>query len=186
MTEKVYDFTTIKAIVGLGNPGNKFVKTRHNIGFRVVDLLVDRYHGSWSSADLLQYAQIQIFDENSSLQKVIHIVKPLTFMNMSGKAIPFLLKKGIGVEEILVVHDELEKRFSTMSIRWGGSARGHNGLRSIQSVIGKDFWRLRFGISRPADKNEVGDYVLSPFDKDEVGQVDILIEQAIDMIIMSI
>jgi PTH1 family peptidyl-tRNA hydrolase len=131
---------------------------------------------------LLLYAQVSIFDEKNLTQRAIHIVKPTTFMNLSGKAIPFLLKKGIKPEEILVIHDELEKPFGKCNIRWDGSARGHNGLRSIDSIIGKDYWRLRFGIGRPEDKSEVGDYVLSPFTTDQEDLLGGLIEDVIALI----
>ena len=95
--------------------------------------------------------------------KPILLIKPQTFMNASGKVIPFLLKKGIKGENILVVHDELEMPFGKIKVKFGGSAKGHNGLRSIIDIIGKDFWRLSFGIDRPENREDVGQYVLSNF-----------------------
>lgn len=175
MSEQLYDFEKIKAIIGLGNPGHKYYLTRHNIGFRVVDVFADRYDAQWSDAELMQHTSIFLPESTRS----IVLVKPLTFMNNAGKIVPFLIKKGISSEEILVVHDELEKPFGKMSLRLGGSARGHNGLRSIMGVIGESFWRLRFGIGRPEDKSQVGNYVLSRFFPEEEQEVSRLLEQAI-------
>lgn len=182
MKEKIYDFSKIKAIIGLGNPGGKYYNTRHSIGFCVADVFVDRYGGSWSKNELMEYSQVLISDDQGFVAQKIFVIKPLTFMNNSGKVLPFLLKKGIKPEEILVVHDELEKPFGKNVIRWNGSSRGHNGLRSICGVIGGDFWHLRFGIGRPADKSDVGNYVLSSFTHDEEAQIGELVERAIDLI----
>ncbi len=153
---------TIKAIIGLGNPGPQFRGTRHNIGFMIVDALADKYHGSWQKKDAMELAQIRINDHN------IMLIKPQTFMNNSGAIIPFLQKKGIKAQNMLVVHDELEKPFGSILFKEGGSARGHNGLRSIMAVAGPDFFRVRFGISRPERKEDVGDYVLQRFQQDPV------------------
>ena len=110
------------------------------------------------------------------------LIKPQTFMNNSGEVMPYLQKQGIKPNEILVVHDELELPFGTMKLKFGGSHKGHNGLKSIIDVIGKDFWRLRFGISRPEERDNVSDYVLSPFTKIEQTELDTLIDQAIILI----
>ena len=165
----------IKAIIGLGNPGPRFHGTRHNIGFMVVDALAERYHGSWQKKDDMELAQIRINDHP------LLLIKPQTFMNASGRVIPFLSKKGIRAENLLVVHDELEKPFGSLAIRMGGSARGHNGLRSIIGVLGPDFLRLRFGIGRPDRKEEVSDYVLQRFDVDQNELAD-RVQEAVVMI----
>ncbi len=167
---------TIKAIVGLGNIGPKYDRTRHNIGFKVVDELADQYGGSWSKKDLVEVATITLHD------KPVLLLKPQTFMNSSGKVMPFLQKKGIKPEEILVVHDELEKPFGALATRLGGSHRGHNGLRSIIEFVGADFWRLRFGIGRPEDKSEVADYVLAPFTEKQE-DITRLIHESISLIV---
>lgn len=148
---------TIKAIIGLGNPGNKYQYTRHNIGFLVLDALCESYSGNWQSRDGMELATISI-DGHSLL-----LIKPQTFMNASGNVIPFLTKQGIKSENILVVHDELEMLFGKLRIKDGGSARGHNGLRSIIERCGADFPRLSFGIARPETKEMVGEYVLQNF-----------------------
>lgn len=165
----------IKAIIGLGNPGPKYYKTRHSIGFRVLDELGQRYGAHWLANELAETAEIVIGDH-----KLI-LVKPQTFMNSSGKVIPALLKRGIKAENILVVHDELEKPFGALAFKIGGSHRGHNGLRSIIEFCGADFARLRFGIGRPENKDDVGDYVLEPFNEPQ-DKVEQYIMQAADMI----
>ena len=165
----------IRAIIGLGNPGSKHARQRHNIGFMICDALAERAHVDWQSKDLFQMAQLP---HNG---KQILLIKPQTFMNASGKVLPFLQKKGIAPEQILVVHDELEKPFGSITFAFGGSARGHNGLRSIIECIGKDFHRLRFGIGRPARKEDVGTWVLSNFNE-PADELDALIEDAGDAI----
>lgn len=149
---------SIKAIVGLGNPGQKYEHTRHNIGFQVIDAFAHKYNIEWQEKDLMCVGQLQTND------KLVLLIKPRTFMNASGKVIPFLLKKGIKPANILVIHDELELPFGKIKVRFGGSARGHNGVRSIIDVIGKDFARLSFGVSRP-DDGDVAAYVLEPFNQ---------------------
>ena len=172
MQEKKLD---IKAIIGLGNPGPRFVAHRHNIGFMVLDALADAYSAQWQSKESMEVATLSVDG------KKVLLIKPQTFMNASGKVIPFLSKQGIAPENILVIHDELEKPFGHISITFGGSARGHNGLRSIIERCGKDFARLRFGIGRPQDKAEVGNYVLSRFDE-SASELHSLIQDAISAI----
>lgn len=165
----------IKVIIGLGNPGPQHLLQRHNIGFRVVDALARKYAGSWQSKNNAQLAHIIIND------KKITLIKPQTYMNTSGAVIPALTKQGIMPENILVVHDELEKPFASLAFKVDGSHRGHNGLRSIIAACGPNFIRLRFGIGRPQDKERVPDYVLEHFseNKDLVEQT---IVQAVKMI----
>ena len=158
----------IKAIIGLGNPGPRFYYHRHNIGFRVLDELANRYSGHWETKNNMELATVTIADH------AILLIKPQTFMNDSGAVIPFLQKKGIKAEQILVVHDELEKPFGSLAFKIDGSHRGHNGLRSIIGVCGPQFMRLRFGIGRPENKDDVPNYVLQPFDKEKT-----IIEQKI-------
>jgi len=176
-----FDSNTIKAIIGLGNPGPKFYKNRHNIGFRVLDELAANLGASWQQRDKMIYATAQVSSDDSI--RSILLIKPQTFMNSSGQVMPFLQKKGIQPNEILVVHDELEKPFGFVGVSFGGSAKGHNGLRSIIDTIGKDFWRLKFGIGRPADKAEVGDYVLTNFSLDEEAKIPGLIEKAVSLLL---
>jgi len=147
----------IKAIIGLGNPGSKYALNRHNIGFLIVDKLADSYHSTWSKSDNFESAKIQINDQS------ILLIKPQTFMNNSGQVASSLQKKGIQPEEVLVVHDELELPFGKIVTKFAGSAKGHNGLKSIMAHMSDQFWRLRFGIGRPANREDVPDYVLENF-----------------------
>lgn len=165
----------IKAIIGLGNPGAKYQNTRHNIGFKVLDALAEQQGATWQEKPLMLIAQVQLYNQT------VLLIKPQTFMNSSGQVIPLLQKKGIEAENILVVHDELEKPFGTVAVRQGGSHRGHNGLRSIIGSCGPDFWRIRVGIGRPDDAKEVPDYVLSLF-KEPASLVDQMIVSAVDLI----
>lgn len=164
-----------KAIIGLGNPGSAYEYTRHNIGFRVVDELASMHSGDWRSKDIMEMAKITIAN-----QPVI-LIKPQTFMNSSGKVIPFLAKQGIAAEDILVVHDELELPFGKIALKVGGSAKGHNGLKSIISACGESFGRLRFGIGRPEVREEVPNYVLQNF-RETAQEVDNLIQKSLDLI----
>jgi peptidyl-tRNA hydrolase, PTH1 family len=164
----------IKVIIGLGNPGPKYHHNRHNIGFLVVDALAEKHHASWHSKPDRQIAEIEINGQS------IQLIKPQTFMNDSGKVIPSLLKQGIKAENILVIHDELEKPFGKIELKTGGSHKGHNGLRSIIASCGAEFHRLRFGIGRPENREDVPDYVLSNFNKNE--NIQPLVDQAVDMI----
>lgn len=162
----------LKVIIGLGNPGLQYQYTRHNIGFRVLDALADEQDAQWHKKDKLEYAEITI-----KAHKFL-LIKPQTFMNNSGEIVPFLQKKGIKSEELLVVHDELEKPFGSLTFKYGGSHKGHNGLRSLMAHCSGDFWRLRFGIARPEDKAQVSDYVLSKFTQSN-DELNDLIEKAV-------
>lgn len=164
----------IKIIIGLGNPGTKYHNNRHNIGFLILDALAEKYNASWQKKADRETAECEING------KKITLIKPQTFMNSSGKVIPSLSKQGITADNILVIHDELEKPFGSIAIKTSGSHRGHNGLRSIIAICGADFHRLRFGIGRPENKEDVPNYVLNNFSKNEI--VEPLIHEAIEMI----
>ena len=165
----------IKAIIGLGNIGPKYSRNRHNIGFMILDALADKYHAHFSIEKNMEVASISIHD------KTILLCKPQTFMNNSGEIIPNLAKKGIKSENIIVVHDELEKPFGSITLKIGGSSKGHNGLKSIIQFCGLKFMRLRFGIGRPESKDMVPAYVLQNFNEPE-DQLYQNINKAVDMI----
>jgi len=175
--EKQFDIKNIRAIIGLGNPGPKYVKHRHSIGFRVLDALADHLMVQWNSVEKMEYATARL----PSGQEM-HLIKPLTFMNSSGQVLPWLQKKGIKPDQILVVHDELEKKFGQLVFNISGSHKGHNGLRSIISMIGPDFWRLKFGVGRPDDREQVPNYVLTDFPKNEEAEIPLLIDKVVSMI----
>jgi PTH1 family peptidyl-tRNA hydrolase len=166
-------FSNIKAIIGLGNPGQQYTRNRHNIGFRIIDDLVSISGISWNITDEHENVSVQLLVRDHL--QFVTIIKPLTYMNNSGRIALFLQKKGIKSNEILVVSDELEKKFGVVQICFGGSARGHNGIKSLIGAIGEGFWRLRFGIGRPENKTDVPNYVLSNFTNEEEQQLPALI-----------
>ncbi len=182
--ETKFSLTPIKAIIGLGNPGQQYAKNRHNIGFRIIDELVTQAGTSWRTTGNMMVAEGQLSTVDGLLS--IIFIKPQTYMNNSGQVTQFLQKKGIKPEQILIIHDELEKSFGATQIRLGGSARGHNGLKSLIGTMGEGFWRLRFGIGRPTDKAEVPNYVLTNFNREEEDRLPELVQQACNNLTPSI
>jgi len=162
----------IKLIVGLGNPGQKYSKTRHNAGFLLLDDLVKMEGGEFS----LQSRFLGNVAELASSARKVYLLKPNTFMNRSGQPVSLVMKYfKILPEEILVVHDELDFSVGMMKLKFSGGHGGHNGLRDIISAIGtKDFARLRLGIGRPNQSKDVANYVLSDFSKNDMHEIDVL------------
>jgi len=169
----------IKAIIGLGNPGPAYCKTRHNIGFLIVDALADQYHGQWQLKNKMEICSVVIHD------KKILLIKPMTFMNSSGQVLSQLSSSGIKQDNILVIHDELELPFGSIKLKFDGSAKGHNGLKSIIAHGGSKFLRLRFGVDRPDDRNDVPDYVLAKF-KESQELLDENIQKALDILMVQV
>lgn len=165
----------ISTILGLGNPGPKFEFTPHNIGFLILDQICDQYYGTWHEKKNMLIANITISDAK------ITLVKPQTFMNLSGEVLPYLNKQGIKLENILVVHDEIDYPFGKINFKQGGSARGHNGLRSLIAHGGDSFLRLRVGVGRPDDPKDVGNFVTAPFQESDE-QVSTVITQSVEKI----
>ena len=150
-------------VVGLGNPGSGYAQHRHNAGFMAVDALAHTYHAtSFSKKFHGECADVTIASEKCLL------LKPQTFMNLSGKAVLAAAQfYKIAPEKILVLHDELDLPLAKLRIKQGGGHGGHNGLRDIDSVMGQNYWRLRMGIGHPGNKDMVHSYVLSPFSSEE-------------------
>ncbi len=160
--------TSIKIIVGLGNPGPEHVLTRHNAGFWFVDALAARLDGRFRSHTHFHGEICRVTIEGSD----ITLLKPATYMNRSGLAIRALsdyLK--VTPAETLVVHDELDLPVGEARFKLGGGHGGHNGLRDTVTHIGADFWRLRIGIGHPGDKSQVIDYVLRRAPKAEEDRI---------------
>jgi len=155
----------MKLVVGLGNPGRKYALTRHNAGFAVVKKLAKRCNLSFNERFAFSLCAKGIDDRGGLI-----LALPLTFMNLSGKAVGELLDKfDVGVGDMLVVCDDVNLPLGTLRIRPCGSAGGHNGLKSIISTLGRDdFSRLRIGVGRPQEQDvDLAEYVLSPFTKKE-------------------
>lgn len=143
-------------VVGLGNPGKRFAETRHNAGFRVVDCVAERLGCSWKTADRFSFAR------GAFGGKEVYLLKPLTFMNLSGEGLlAFFAHHGHAFEDIIVVHDELDFPPGVVRIKRGGGVAGHRGLQSLVDALGRsDFIRVRVGIGKPEEKHLVVDYVL--------------------------
>jgi PTH1 family peptidyl-tRNA hydrolase len=167
-------------VVGLGNPGSEYERTRHNVGFLVADVLAERVGGRFavhkkSGADLLQ-ARLD--------GRQVLIAKPRSFMNLSGRPVAALARFfSVPLTEVIVVHDELDLPFGAVRLKRGGGEGGHNGLRSVSSALTtKDYLRVRFGIGRPPGRQDPADYVLKPFSGPERKEVPVIVEQAADAV----
>jgi PTH1 family peptidyl-tRNA hydrolase len=175
-----------KLIVGLGNPGAKHEKDRHNAGFWLVDELARHFQGHWQEESKFhgELAKIKLGNDDA------YLLKPTTFMNRSGQAVGALCKfHKIEPKSVLVVHDELDLKAGVARLKYSGGLGGHNGLKDISAHIGtNDYWRLRLGISHPRDSAEgkknhdVADYVLKKPRLEE--QIDI--DRAISVFIKQI
>lgn len=150
-------------IVGLGNPGSKYTETRHNIGFKVVEEIAKLQGGSFETEKLGEVAQVRFKGRTYVL------LKPNTFMNLSGKAVNYWMQKEkITIENMLVVTDDLNIDFGTLRMKAKGSAGGHNGLKDIIATLGRqDFPRLRFGVAANYSKGKQIDYVLGGWGAEE-------------------
>ena len=155
----------MKLIAALGNPGEKYLKTRHNAGFLFLDHLVDNF-----SIPDYQAKFKGAFTEGIIQEKKLYFLKPLTFMNLSGQAVAALAQFfKIAPEEILIIHDDLDVSFGKIRLKIGGGAGGHNGIKSIEQTLGSaNFWRLRIGLGRPPHEGDAANYVLNDFDKKEL------------------
>ncbi len=151
-------------IVGLGNPGAQYQRTRHNVGFMVLERLSERAHAPLSRSKFNA-----LYGTGELGGKSVALLAPQTFMNASGRAVgPAAHFFQVEAPQIIVVHDDLDLPFGTLRLKVGGGHGGHNGLRSImgEGGVAAGFVRLRFGIGRP-DHNDAADYVLSPFKSEE-------------------
>ena len=147
-------------IVGLGNPGTQYENTRHNIGFKVIDKLVSDFGAREISKSSFQG---ELFKSANTL-----FLKPTTFMNLSGNSVQAVKNfYKIDIEDIIVVHDDIDLPFSALRFKNAGGHGGHNGLRSIDAMIGKEYTRVRMGVDKPAYKSQVADYVLHDFSLEE-------------------
>jgi peptidyl-tRNA hydrolase, PTH1 family len=159
-------------IVGLGNPGDKYRFNKHNIGFMAVDMIGYRHSfQNYKSSFQGFFAEGKIDGER------VYLLKPQTFMNLSGQSVGAAAKfYKIPPENVIVIHDELDLDPGRLKVKKSGGHGGHNGLRNIDNYIGKDYWRIRLGIGHPGDKNKVSGYVLRDFLKSDEKWLDSLLE----------
>ncbi len=167
----------MRAIIGLGNPGEAYAGTRHNVGFWVVSLLAQRH-----AIPLNHHRYNARYGHGEIAGVPVLLVQPMTFMNRSGEAVrPLLKAHQLTPQQMLVVYDDVALPLGTLRLRPRGSAGGHNGMRSIIAVLGtEEFPRLRIGIGAPPEGMDTADYVLSPFDEHEKPLMRQMLEHAAD------
>ncbi len=166
-------------IAGLGNPGPEYELTRHNIGFLVVDRLMDKFGTSFEQDRYVFRGEVK------HKGRTLHIVKPTTYMNLSGKAINYWLQElKLTKENLLVVTDDIALPYGKLRMRKKGSAGGHNGLKNIEQLNGgQDYPRLRVGVGDDFHKGQQVDYVLSNFSREEMDELVFVMDKAIDAIL---
>lgn len=169
VSTKVKETSTMKKflIVGLGNIGDKYDNTRHNIGFRIVDAFVKEYEETFSTEKLGDIATLKIKG------KAVFVLKPSTYMNLSGKAVKYWMQKeNIQVENLLVITDDLNIDFGKLRIKGKGSSGGHNGLKDIQTMFNTGAYpRFRFGVGSQYKKGRQVDFVLGKWSDEEESQM---------------
>ncbi|MEE9303811.1 MAG: aminoacyl-tRNA hydrolase [Thiotrichaceae bacterium] len=171
--------TPVRLIVGLGNPGVKYTKTRHNAGFWFVEALANAANASFRVENKFSGEACKINIDGNA----VWLLKPTTFMNRSGLAVKQISSfYKIPVESILVAHDELDLAPGTARLKEGGGHGGHNGLRDIHAHLGKEYNRLRLGVGHPGDRNKVVDYVLSPVNTGDEIDINNSIDHALDVV----
>lgn len=175
-------------VVGLGNPGPKYVDTRHNVGFAVVERLAGRAGGRLSphkpSGNTAEVAEVRLGGVPGSPGPRVVLAEPRSYMNVSGGPVAGVLRYfGVAAGDLIVVHDDLDLGFGTVRLKRGGGEGGHNGLRSISKALGtRDYLRVRFGIGRPPGRQDPADFVLRRFSAAERTEVDLAVELAADAV----
>lgn len=161
-------------IAGLGNPGPPYELTRHNIGFLVLDRMADNAKVEFKNVRLADKAEMKYKG------RTLHLIKPTTYMNLSGRAVSFWMQElKIPVENLLVIVDDLALPFGNLRLRAKGSSAGHNGLNNIEEVLGTQAYpRLRFGIGSDFSRGQQSDYVLSNFTAEEIDHLPPLMDKA--------
>lgn len=165
----------MKLVVGLGNPGRKYARTRHNLGFLIVDDIAKQ-----NKVAIKKKLCDALVGEWSSNGEKILLVKPQTYMNRSGETVKELLRENrAAADDLMVIYDDLDLPFGRIRIRAAGGAGGHRGVLSImESLAGEAFWRVRVGIGRPAEGMDPADFVLQPFSPLEAVEVGDMVSRA--------
>lgn len=176
----VPDTTLPALVVGLGNPGPAYARTRHNVGFFVADLLAARMGGQFSGH---KRSNADVVEGRLENRRTV-LAKPRSFMNEAGGPVSAAAKFfSVDARDLLVVHDDLDLELGVVKLKRGGGEGGHNGLRSISKAMGtKDYLRVRVGIGRPPGRMDPADYVLKPFSGSERTAVELAVEDAADAV----
>ncbi len=170
----------VRLVVGLGNPGPRYSGTRHNAGFFVVDELARRHGGSFRQEREAASAKLAPGTLGSGASQLL---KPLTFMNLSGRAVQAAMTRGgARPEELLVVHDDIDLPLGRLRIRFGGSGGGQRGVADITRAIGPGFWRLKVGVGRPPEGWATENWVLSRFAEVEKALLERVVASAADAV----
>ena len=166
-------------VVGLGNPGEEYDKTRHNVGAEVVEILARRHGGK-----LRKQKERSLTDEVNVGGQRMALAVPLTYMNLSGEAVaPLVRRYGVDPSQLVVVQDEMDFELGRLQVKNGGGLAGHNGLKSIVAHLHtQDFVRVRIGIGKPAGSRQGADHVLRRFSKAERKEIDVVLEEAADAV----
>lgn len=167
----------MKIIVGLGNPGSKYQATKHNIGFITIDEIAHRYHATFNKSQF----EADIAEFFIGTEKIM-LVKPLTFMNESGRSVgPLMTYYGAKDEELIVIYDDLDLEIGKIRLREKGSAGGHNGIKSLIAHLGTNvFPRIKIGVGRPIGSDTVVHHVLTGFPKEKHEEILLAIKKAAD------
>jgi PTH1 family peptidyl-tRNA hydrolase len=170
-------------VIGLGNPGSRYAWTRHNAGFLALDWLVDDLGQAWEQSGSVSKATRAYVCKTNWNSKNVLLLKPQTFMNLSGESLRGLFSFGSHLRSLplIVLHDEIDLPFGKLRCKVGGSDAGHNGLKSIREHLGHgDFYRVRLGVGRPTDgTTPVADHVLQPFVEAEEPALKAMIEKSL-------
>jgi PTH1 family peptidyl-tRNA hydrolase len=166
-------------VVGLGNPGEEYDRTRHNVGAEVVEILARRHGGK-----LRKQKERSLTDEVNVAGKRMALAIPLTYMNLSGEAVaPLVRRYGVEPAQLVVVQDEMDFELGRLQVKNGGGLAGHNGLKSIVAHLHtQDFVRVRIGIGKPPGSRQGADHVLRRFSKAERKEIDVTLEEAADAV----
>lgn len=168
-------------VAGLGNPGERYARTRHNAGAMVADVLASRSGERFKKA---RFLPLEVAEIKHAGERVV-LAKSLRYMNESGPSYAgYAKRQGVDLDHLVAVHDEIELQFGALKVKKGGSTAGHNGLNSlVEAVRSPDFYRVRVGVSRPAGRSDPTGWVLQPFSKAEREEAEILMEEAADAVL---
>ncbi|HEX2032334.1 MAG TPA: aminoacyl-tRNA hydrolase [Actinomycetota bacterium] len=168
-------------VVGLGNPGDRYAATRHNVGARVVERLAERLGARLRK---MRFNPLEAADTRSGDRR-LWLLRPLTWMNESGPPVAsFAKRRDVPPERVVVCHDEIDLAFGALKLKRGGSTAGHRGLESLVRALGSpEFHRVRLGVGRPPGRQQPADYVLEPFRKSEREEADLLVEEGADAVL---